>query len=107
METSPEYKSERVQLLSLWSMILIVLLNVVVSLSTVCIYDRYYAQKIKAFDIRGFMADQKKQFYGGKITEDELLKSLDMLDDILKKERKNTIILNNDAVIKNGEFIKP
>jgi hypothetical protein len=85
---------------------IIVTLSLLTSIGTVYIYDQYLDQKIVAFDIRGYMADQKKLFYAGKITEEELLSSLDRLDEFLKKESKKTIILNGDAVIKNAKFLK-
>jgi hypothetical protein len=78
-----------------------------VSAGTVCVYDRLFGVRIKAFDIRGYMADQKKRFYAGKITEEELLNSLDRVEEVLNRESRNTLILNGDAVIRNGQFIKP
>ena len=107
MGTDKGNKSFLTSLFPIKAMIVILLINAVVSTATVYVYDRYFALKIKAFDMRGFMARQKTEFYGGKITEDELLGSLNRLDDMLKKEKKNTVILNSDAVMKNGQFIQP
>ncbi len=84
-----------------------ILLNILASGGTVYIYDRVFGVKIKAFDIRGYMAEQKKRFYAGKITEEELLNSLDRVEEVLNRESRNTLILNGDAVIRNGQFIKP
>jgi hypothetical protein len=87
--------------------IAVILLNVLVSTGTVYVYDRVFGVKIKAFDIRGYMAEQKKRFYAGKITEEELLSSLDRVEEVLNRESRNTLILNGDAVLRNGQFINP
>ena len=82
-------------------------MNVLVSAGTVYVYDRFFGVRIKAFDIRGYMAEQKKRFYAGKITDEELLSSLDRVEEVLNRESRNTLILNGDAVIRNGQFINP
>jgi hypothetical protein len=107
MENRVEGKDENSKKVSFKMGLFLLMLNVLVSTTTVYVYDRYFVQKVVAFDIRGYMADQKKLFYAGRITEDELLKSLDKLDDFLRLESRNTLILNGDAVIKNAKFIKP
>lgn len=107
MENEFEKEKKRSQKLIFKRALFLLVLNLAVSTSTIFIYHQYFAQKVVAFDIRGYMADQKKLFYAGKITEDELLKSLDKLDDFLRLESGNTVILNGDAVIKNAKFIKP
>jgi hypothetical protein len=107
MENRVEGKDDNRKKAAFKTVLFLLLLNVLVSMTTIYVYDRSFAQKVVAFDIRGYMADQKKLFYAGKITEDELLKSLDTLDDFLRRESRNTLILNGDAVVKNAKFIKP
>jgi hypothetical protein len=107
MENRVEGRDDNSKKVAFKTGLFLLVLNLFVSAATVCVYDRYFAQKVVAFDIRGYMADQKKLFYAGKITEEELLKSLDRLDDFLRFESGNTLILNGDAVIKNAKFIKP
>jgi len=107
MENETEDRPVYTKKIDYKTVLVLLVLNILVSVATVLIYDRYVAQKIVAFDIRGYMTSQKKLFYAGKIGEDELLKSLDRLDGLLRDENKNTLILNGDAVIKNAKFIKP
>ncbi len=107
MEIKSEYKPASRLGLSFRSVLIVLLLNVLVSSVSVYVYDRFFSLKVVAFDVRGYMAGQKKLFYEGKITEEELLGGLDRLDAILKQENKNTLILNGDAVIKNAKFIQP
>ena len=89
------------------SVLLILLLNILVAIASISVYDRFFSQKVMAFDISGYMAEQKKLFFAGKITEEELLRTLDRVDERLKQESKRTLILNGSAVIKNGKYIKP
>ena len=107
MEDSPEYKATLQTGFTFKSFLLIVLVNIIMSSASLYVYDRYFAQKVVAFDIKGYIAEQKRLFYKGKITEDELLGGLDKVDAFLTKESKNTLILNGEAVIKNAKFIKP
>mgnify|MGYP006267058481 CR=1 FL=1 len=89
------------------SVMSIIFLNLLLSIASIYLYDRLFSQKVMAFDISGYMAEQKRLFFAGKITEEELLKSLDRVDERLRQESKNTLILNGNAVIKNGKYIKP
>jgi hypothetical protein len=110
MEDSPEYKATPKS--KKWRfLLLMVLVNVLVSTGSVYVYDRYFAVHVVAFDITGYVMNQKKAFFKKEITEDELYKSLDRVDFLLnsyvEKRGKNTLILNGNAVIKNAKFIKP
>jgi hypothetical protein len=93
--------------LTFQSLMLILLLNFLVSIVSISVYDRFFSQKVMAFDIGGYMAEQKRLFFAGKITEEELLRTLDRVDERLRQESKRTLILNGSAVIKNGKYIKP
>ncbi len=93
--------------LTLKPVFLFFLINVLVTAASIYIYDRYFAQKIVAFDRNGYREQQKKLFFAGKITEDELFLSLDRVEEIMRQESGNTVILNAEAVIRNGKFIKP
>jgi hypothetical protein len=84
-----------------------ILLNLIVSATTVFIYDQYFAQKVVVFDRNGYRDQQKKLFFAGKITEEELFMSLDRVEELMRRENANTVILNAEAVIRNGKFIKP
>ncbi len=91
--------------LTLKSLAVIVLLNVGVSATTMYVYDRWFALKVATFDIKGYLAGQKKLFYQGKITEEEMFEGLDRVDATLRKEPSNTVIFNGEAVIRNAKPI--
>ncbi len=107
MEAVMENNQEKRPGLTLKSLMLILLLNILISFVSISVYDRFFSQKVMAFDISGYMAEQKRLFFSGKITEEELLRTLDRVDERLRQESKRTLILNGSAVIKNGKYIKP
>lgn len=107
MEDRVEYRATMKSLSTMRLVALIVLISMLASTASLIIYDRFFALKIVAFDITGFITSQKKQFYEGKITETELLRSLDEVDELLNRENKTTLILNSNAVIRNAKLIKP
>jgi hypothetical protein len=107
MGAAMENNKEKRSGLTFKSVMLIILLNLLVSIASICVYDRLFSQKVMAFDISGYMAEQKRLFFAGKITEEELLKSLDRVDQRLRQESKKTLILNGNSIIKNGQYIKP
>ena len=106
MEDSPEYiqKKRPSYFKPLFYSFLI---SLTVAALSIFIYDRYFALKVVAFDISGFVSQQKKQFYAGKITEAERLRSLDRVDAARDIQNKSTLILNGNAVIRNAKFIEP
>ena len=107
MEAAMENNNKKRPGLTFKSVLLILLLNILMTIASISVYDRFFSQKVMAFDISGYMAEQKRLFFAGKITEEELLRTLDRVDERLRQESKRTLILNGSAVIKNGKYIKP
>lgn len=107
MEAAMGNNQEKGPGLTFKNVMLFIILNLLVSIASIFVYDHFFSQKVMAFDISGYMAEQKRLFFAGKITEEELLKSLDRVDERLRQESKKTLILNGNAVIKNGKYIKP
>jgi hypothetical protein len=107
MEAAMENNNKKRPGLTLKSILLIFILNILMTIAAISVYDRFFSQKVMAFDISGYMAEQKRLFFAGKITEEELLRTLDRVDERLRQESKRTLILNGSAVIKNGKYIKP
>ena len=84
-----------------------VALSLAVSLATLYIYDRWYAQKIVAVDIKGYIAQQRDNYLAGKLNDDELKKSFDHLERIITTIPRNRVVIMGDAVVRNAETIKP
>ena len=77
------------------------------SLATVAGYDHWYAQKIVAVDIKGYIAQQRDNYLAGKLNDEELRKSFDRLEAVITSIPKNRVIIMGDAVVRNAETVKP
>ncbi len=84
---------------------LLLCINAVVSIISISIYDRYFAQKVAVVDIRGYLIDRKNMFLTGRITEKEFAESVDNIEKALRKTDKRTVVLMGDAVVRNAEKI--
>lgn len=84
-----------------------VVVSVFASLVTVAGYDRWYAQKVVAVDIKGYIAQQRDNYLAGKLNDDELRKSFDRLEAVITAIPKNRVIIMGDAVVRNAETVKP
>ena len=77
------------------------------SLATIIGYDHWYAQKIVAVDIKGYIAQQRDNYLAGKLNDDELKRSFDRLETVITAIPKNRVIIMGDAVVRNAETVKP
>ena len=77
------------------------------SLATIAGYDRWYAQKVVAVDIKGYIAQQRDNYLAGKLNDDDLRKSFDRLESVITSIPKNRVIIMGDAVVRNAETVKP
>lgn len=77
------------------------------SLATIIGYDRWYAQKVVAVDIKGYIAQQRDNYLAGKLNDDELKRSFDRLETVITAIPKNRVIIMGDAVVRNAETVKP
>ncbi len=82
------------------------LVSMLVSASSVYVYDRFYAQKIVAVDIKGYIATQRDLYLSGKETNKEFRANIDKLATVVKSIPKNRVAIMEDAVIKNAEIEK-
>jgi hypothetical protein len=83
------------------------LISLITSFASLYIYDRWFALKIVAVDIRGYIAQQRDSYLAGKMTEDELKKSFDRLERVVIAIPKNKVVIMGDAAVRNIETIKP
>ncbi len=77
------------------------------SLATIAGYDHWYAQKVVAVDIKGYIAQQRDNYLAGKLSDEELRKSFDRLEAVITSIPKNRVIIMGDAVVRNAETVKP
>ncbi|WP_226048455.1 hypothetical protein [Geobacter anodireducens] len=76
-------------------------------MATVAGYDHWYAQKIVAVDIKGYIAQQRDNYLAGKLSDEELRKSFDRLEAAITSIPKNRVIIMGDAVVRNAETVRP
>lgn len=80
-------------------------LNIVITLGIVWGYDQFYAQKVVAFDLKGFIAQQRDGYITGAITPDQFRANLDKLEVAMLSEPPNHVMIMGDAVIRNARII--
>ncbi len=86
---------------------LVVLISLASSVASVIVYDRYFAQRIVAVDIKGFIALQRDLFVQGKIDDDQLKRNIESLERTIEKIPSNEVVIMGDAVVRNAKIIKP
>ena len=84
-----------------------VLIGVLVSISSLFVYHRYYAPKIVAVDLNGYVTQQRILFLKGEIGEEELKENFDKLERVISGLPKGTIALRGDVVLGKATVITP
>ena len=65
-------------------------------------YDHYFAPKVKVFDMKGYLREQKAMLTVGEITEEQWKQGLDALEKVLREQPGRHLIILKDVVLKNG-----
>lgn len=82
-----------------------VLVSLMVAVGVVYVYDRYYAQKIVAFDLKGYVIGLRDMYLAGKINDEDLKKAIDMAYDVIRSQRKNKVVIMGDVILSPVEVI--
>jgi hypothetical protein len=69
------------------------LIALITSFASLYSYDRWFALKIVAVDIRGYIAQQRDSYLAGKMTEDELKRSFYRLESVVIAIPKNKVVI--------------
>ena len=77
------------------------------SAASIVVYDRYFATRIVAVDIKGFIATQRDLFIQGKIDDDQLRKNIESLEKAIENIPSNEVVIMGDAVVRNAKAIRP
>jgi hypothetical protein len=77
------------------------------SFGSVCLYDRFIAQKIVAVDLQEFLAEQKGSYLRGEIDDAELKRRMDNLELFVTAIPERYAVVLGDVVVRNVEGIKP
>jgi hypothetical protein len=82
--------------------------SAVLTVGILALYDRFYAQKIVALDVKGYIAEQRDLYLSGKINDAQLKERFDKLEKAKERVPGNRIIILGDVLVrKNVEEIKP
>lgn len=83
------------------------LLSLLISACSLFVYDYFYAPRIVAVDIRGYMAEQRALYLSGKIDDAALKKNLEHLQRKIDAIPKNKIVITGDVVVSHAEVLTP
>jgi hypothetical protein len=102
-KTNP--KIGRKKLFLFWFMA--VLMSAGISASSILVYDRHFATRIVAVDIKGFIAAQRDLYVQGKIDDAQLRQNIETLDRRIQEIPANVVVIMGDVVVRNAKIIKP
>ena len=84
-----------------WSAVVII--SLLISVLSVFLYDRFFAQKIIALDMKGYIAKQRDLYMEGKLTDEQFRANVDKLEEAVKSIPANRVAIMGDVVLKNAE----
>ena len=80
----------------------VVLITLVVAGVSLFIYDRWFVDRVVAFDLKGYLRTQQALLTSGEITEAQWQQGLDRLEQVFRVQPPNHTILLKEVVLKNG-----
>ena len=80
----------------------VLLIALVVAGITLFAYDRWFAPRVVAFDLKGYLRTQQALLASGEITEAQWQQRLDRLEQVFLELPPNRTILLKEVVLKNG-----
>jgi hypothetical protein len=91
--------------IGLMSWVMIALLMFMSSTASIMVYDRYYAQKLVAFDLQEYLTKQRMALQNNQITEKQIGENLDVLKAKLDTMPKNQAVITADVVLRNIQLL--
>jgi len=85
--------------------VMIALLMFMSSTASIMVYDRYYAQKLVAFDLQEYLTKQRMALQNNQITEKQIGENLDVLKAKLDTMPKNQAVITADVVLRNIQLL--
>jgi len=98
-------KDKHAGVIGLMNWLIIIFLMVISSAGSIFIYDRYYAQKLTAFDFQGYLLKQRIALQNNQLTEKQLGDNLDALKVKLDNIPSNQAVITADVVLRNIQTI--
>ena len=79
----------------------VLLIALAVTCITLFAYDRWFAPRVVAFELKGYLRTQKALLANGEITEAQWQQGLDRLEQVFREQPPNHTILLKEVVLKN------
>ena len=79
----------------------VLLIALAVTCITLFAYDRWFAPRVVAFDLKGYLRTQQALLARGEITEAQWQQGLDRLEQVFREQPPNHTILLKEVVLKN------
>jgi hypothetical protein len=89
------------------TIVVTVIVSILSSVTSVAVYDRFFAQKVVTANINKFVIDQRDLYFQGKIDKQQYVNSLTNFIAFLKSQPKNRVIILEDVVAANAEKLEP
>lgn len=102
-EASPERKAGTLTKGTSMSWLTVAIISLLISVLSVFFYDRFFAQKIIAVDMKGYIAKQRDLYMEGKLSDEQFRANVDRLEDAVKGIPSNRVAIMGDVVLKNAE----
>ena len=80
-------------------LLLNIIISLVVSSAVVFAYDRFFAQKVVVFDIKGYIEQLRDLYLAKKIDDAELKRRIDMIEVMVNNTPKRKVIIMGDVII--------
>ena len=80
----------------------VLLIALVVAGVSLFTYDRWFVDRVVAFDLKGYLRAQQALLANGEITEAQWQQGLDRLEQVFRAQPPNRTILLKEVVLKNG-----
>ena len=80
----------------------VLLIALVVAGVSLFAYDRWFVDRVVAFDLKGYLRTQQALLASGEITEAQWQQGLDRLEQVFREQPPNRTILLKEVVLKNG-----
>ena len=80
----------------------VLLIALVVAGVSLFTYDRWFVDRVVAFDLKGYLRAQQALLASGEITEAQWQQGLDRLEQVFRAQPPNRTILLKEVVLKNG-----
>ena len=80
----------------------VLLIALVVAGIALFAYDRWFVDRVVAFDLKGYLRTQQALLASGEITEAQWQQGLERLEQVFRAQPPNHTILLKEVVLKNG-----